>query len=71
MGAIAVAQTNEGRLLSLEERVSALVAEVERLRGLIAATTETHEYCPWCGRHKQVTGHRHTCPAFTPEGDLK
>lgn len=48
-----------------------LVAEVERLRGLIAATTETHEYCPWCGRYKAVMSHAPACPAFTPNGELK
>ena len=62
--------------------VPALLAEVERLRGLIKAAELTSRPCPvrgvafgcpWCGlrcgRDRMI--HASDCPAFTPEGEVK
>jgi len=62
--------------------VPALLAEVERLRGLIKAAELTSRPdpvrgvafgCPWCGlrcgRDRMI--HASDCPAFTPEGKVK
>lgn len=59
------------RLELVKSERKALENEVGRLRGLIAATTETHEYCPWCGRYKAAMRHAPACHAFTPEGEVK
>lgn len=50
-----------------------LVAEVERLRGLIADVIEgTSGICPWCGHGAyKDEPHPEHCPAFTPDGEVK
>lgn len=52
--------------------VPALVAEVERLRGLIDIV-ERHTsiaWCPWCSAY-ETDRHRPDCQAFTESGDLR
>lgn len=58
--------------------VPALLAEVERLRWLIAKAVPCHHccpHCPWCyGQfdYDDTTKIEHeNCPAFTPEGEFK
>lgn len=56
--------------------VSELIAEVERLRGLIKNAEYTDvgywasfDACNWCSH--ESPGHDIDCPAFTPEGEVK
>ncbi len=59
--------------------VPELIAEVERLRGLIKQTEfvdgNLGAYCPHCigvnSSAYSVSGHRDDCPAFTPDGEVK
>lgn len=60
------------------DEVAGLVADNERLRGLLKQVEfeandgccEGGPICPWCGEDK---GHRHqsSCPAFLPDGQVK
>lgn len=54
--------------------VPALIAEVERLRGLVKAAEKgavsRYENCPWCGSDSYMDGHL-SCPAFTPKGEVR
>lgn len=59
--------------------VHCLVAEVRRLRALIAdAESDTDERCPWCNtwmpsgsKNRETIQHRGTCPAFHTDGCLR
>ena len=44
--------------------IDELVAEVERLQALLRAAEFS---CPWC----RAIPHQSSCPAFTPEGEVK
>lgn len=51
----------------------ALVAEVERLRGLISSLPSMGSIgyaCPWCCAQANKT-HESDCQAFTPDGEVK
>lgn len=51
--------------------VPALIAEVERLRGLVGEVNGgTEDACRWCGDPARY-GHSALCPAFTPDGKVK
>lgn len=66
---------------SCREDVPALLAEIERLRGLIKAAewSAYHEtprgdegVCPWCEVEKaDGTGHDMECPAFVRDGGVR
>lgn len=58
----------------------ALLAEVERLRGLIKAVEWVgsccyDSFCAWCGSpqsyDQRKTGHNDDCPTFTKSGDVR
>lgn len=52
-----------------------LVAEVRRLRGLIADAgkrcIDETGWCPFCEGHHDTTASRADCPAFNPDGSVK
>jgi hypothetical protein len=53
--------------------VPTLLDEVRRLRGLVKQVEQVDNdfgtlFCPWCGLGPE---HKPSCPAFTPDGDVR
>jgi len=68
---------NVAFITAARDDVPTLVAEVRRLRGLIAATGDRngrlrnfgHDLCPWC--HGSPPSEHVECPAFTDNGEVR
>jgi hypothetical protein len=72
------------RVQCIDVDLPALVAEVRRLRGVIALVQDRNEYlrshgrdgCPWCGGdvnndHDDGSRTGYPCPAFMPDGAVR
>ena len=56
--------------------VVSLVAEVRRLRAVIAMGEHRGQHCDWCGAWRKPSAadkdpHAADCPAFTSSGDVR